>query len=111
MNGLLWFISLGLFAGLTLFSVVFRRVRTELLVARNHGVPRAVISGGGARWAKSDPTLSFASSIGRGGGGLRARFAGGMPTLQAGIVATAAMSIFVMALCLVACVVLAVLGR
>jgi hypothetical protein len=31
--------------------------------------------------------------------------------VQAGIVATAAMSIFVMALCLLACVVLAVLGR
>lgn len=104
MNGLLWFISLGLFAGLTLFSVVFRRVRAELTAARNHGIPRAVIAGSGARWVHSDPTLAA-------GPGLRARLAGSMPTVQAGIVATAATSIFVMAMCLLACVVLAVLGR
>jgi len=102
-NNLLWFIGFGMVAGLVLFSVVFRRVRAELTAARNRGVPVAVISyrRGGA-----------AAVLGGGfGSSLRARLAGSMPTVQAGIVATAAMSILVMSLCLIACVVLAVVGR
>lgn len=102
MNGLLWFISLGLFAGLALFSVVFRRVRTDLTMARNRGVPVAVIANTVRARARAGASLR---------GGLGARLASSMPAVQAGIVATAAMSIFVMALCLVACMVLVVLGR
>lgn len=97
----MWFIGLGLLAGLSMFSVVFRRVRAELTATRARGVPMAVIasyrSAGGAQRRGED-------------GGLRARLVHAMPTLQAGIVATAAMSIFIMTLCLIACVVLAVLG-
>ena len=104
MNNLLWFIGFGMVAGLVLFSVVFRRVRAELTAARNRGVPVAVIS----------VRRGAGSAAGFGGGhgsSLRARLAGSMPTVQAGIVATAAMSILVMSLCLIACVVLAVVGR
>lgn len=107
MNGLLWFIGLGVLAGLVLFSVVFRRVRAELTAARNRGVPVAAISyRSHRRGAAAGP-----GSVGSFGSSLRARLAGSMPTVQAGIVATAAMSILVMSLCLIACVVLVVLGR
>jgi hypothetical protein len=100
-NNLLWFIGLGLLAGLSMFSVVFRRVRAELMTARARGVPVAVIAS-----HRGHPRG------GEGGrGGLRAVLAHGMPTLQAAIVATAATSILVMTLCLIACVVLAVLAR
>lgn len=105
MNSLLWFIGFGVLAGLVLFSVVFRRVRAELTEARNRGVPVAVIA---HRRNASAAQGSGGSSF---SGGLRARLAGSMPTVQAGIVATAAMSILVMALCLIACMVLVVLGR
>jgi hypothetical protein len=95
------FVGLGLLAGLTLFSVVFRRVRGELIAARSRGIPRAVVAHApGARnprWADD--------------GGLRSRLAHSMPTVQAGIVATAATSILLMVLCFAACLVLAVLGR
>jgi hypothetical protein len=98
-DNLLWFIGLGLLAGLSMFSVVFRRVRAELTASRARGVPVAVIAS-----HRGHPR-------GGEGGGLRALLAHGMPTLQAAIVATAATSILVMTLCLIACVVLAVLAR
>jgi hypothetical protein len=106
-NSLLWFIGLGGLAGLVLFSVVFRRVRAELTAARNRGVPVAAIAHRShRRGAPAGPR-----SIARFGVGLRAGLAGSMPTVQAGIVATAAMSILVMSLCMIACMVLVVLGR
>jgi hypothetical protein len=120
-SSLLWFIAFGVLAGLVLFSVVFRRVREELTEARDRGVPVAVIAH--RRHVSAVAQGSIGGSFGGGsfgggsfgggsfGGGLRARLAGSMPTVQAGIVATAAMSILVMSLCLIACMVLVVLGR
>lgn len=116
MSSLLWFIAFGVLAGLVLFSVVFRRVREELTEARDRGVPVAVIAH--RRHVSAVAQGSIGGGFGGGsfgggsfGGGLRARLAGSMPTVQAGIVATAAMSILVMSLCLIACMVLVVLGR
>lgn len=98
MDSLFALLGLGLLAGLVLFSVVFRRVRGELIAARSRGIPRAQVANvAGTRWADE--------------GGLKSRLAHSMPTLQAGIVATAAMSILLMSICFVACMVLVVLGR
>lgn len=92
-----WLSLLGLAASLTLFSTVFRRVRAELVAARDRGVPRAVV----AR-AKRCSTAPVAAR--------RSRWHALAPTLHAGLVASAATSIFVMALCLMLCVALVVRG-
>jgi hypothetical protein len=110
-NSLLWFIGLGVLAGLVLFSVVFRQVRAELTAASNRGVPVAMIAhrrGAAVAHGIGGVGGTFAGSL---GGALRARLAGSVPMVQAGIVAAAAMSILVMSFCLIACVVLVVLGR
>ncbi len=78
-----------------MFSAVFRKVRTDLLHSHRRGVPLAV-----ARGVHSAP-----SSL-----PLRQRLLAATPSLQAGLVASAATSIFVMAMCLMLCVVLAVRG-
>lgn len=99
MNGLLWFIGLGALAGLTLFSTVFRRVRADLQAARDRGVPVAQVARYGGR--ASVEALGGRRDLG-------ARLAGAMPTVQAGIVAMAATSIFIMVACFAASMFLAV---
>jgi hypothetical protein len=95
--GLQWFIGLGSISALALFSVVFRRVQQDLVASQSRGVPMAVVARGGGV-VRADE------------GSWRERIAASMPSVQAGIVATAATSILVMALCLTACLVLAVVG-
>lgn len=80
-----------------MFSSVFRRVRAELVAARDHGVPVAIAAG--------PPRGTAPSAAAR-----RSRWLAFAPTLQAGLVASAATSIFVMALCLMLCVALVVRG-
>jgi hypothetical protein len=93
--GLRLLIGLGIVAVLALFSTVFRRVREELVTARNRGVPRAFVP----------------PPLGSPGAGWRGRLVASVPSVQAGIVASAAASILIMVFCLVGCLALAVLGR
>jgi hypothetical protein len=95
--GLQWFIGFTGCAGLIIFLVVFHRVREELTIARSRGMPLAVVA------RRGGPARSEAR--------LRSRLADTMPAVQASLVATAATSVLVMGLCLLACLVLAVLGR
>lgn len=99
MSALHWYASLGACAAISMFFTVFHRVRADLLTARAGGVPRAMTAR--APRASAPPVDSRS---------LRERLAAAAPSLQAGLVATAATSIFVMALCLMLCVVLAVRG-
>jgi hypothetical protein len=104
--GLKLLIGLGLVAVLALFSTVFRRVREDLVAARGGGMPRAYV----AAVAGSVPPGRSPGEPGR-GAGWRGRLVASVPSVQAGIVATAAASILVMVFCLVGCLALAVLGR
>ncbi len=97
MSSLHWVGLLGLAASLSMFSTVFRRVRAELVAARDRGVPMAVVA--------SERRRAIAPISAR-----RSRWQALAPTLHAGLVASAATSIFVMALCLMLCVALVVRG-
>lgn len=97
MSVLHWYSCLGLAASLVMFSTVFRRVRAELVTARDRGVPVAVVAS-----AKRGPSVPVTAR--------RSRWHALAPTLHAGLVASAATSIFVMALCLMLCVALVVRG-
>lgn len=101
-NSLHWFIGFTGCAALMLFSAIFHRTRADLLAARSFGVPVAVARETRARVAAHRGRLRLRLASG---------LATGMPTVQAIIVAVAATSVLVMSLCLMACVVLAVVGR
>lgn len=99
MSVLHWYACLGLAASIAMFSSVFRKVRAELRAARDRGIPVAIAVAAGRPRA-----------VGPSAAGRRSRWMALAPTLQASLVAAAATSIFVMALCLMLCVALVVRG-
>jgi hypothetical protein len=98
MSGLEAIVGLVVAATVVVFAFGFRFGKTQMRArdaVRAHALPRAFVASGDARW-----------TAGQG----RQRWLDRVPTFQAALVAVGVTSIFLMTLCFVAMVVVAVVG-